>query len=236
MAKELENKKTIRKKAIQHMLRILFQRIIGIGLFFAAAGTFKDIRGMTNISLYLIISIVGSALMLSSHQNTLSEREKKRKDTKRWDKFLMPILVILMFHVIYFIAGLGIRLHWNKLPMECFYVGSILYLLASVFTTWPILANKYFEGTSRIQKDREQTVISSGPYKIVRHPGYLGAILWAIASYLMFGTLPVGIICFFIIAILCIRTHLEDKMLREELSGYLEYSQTTKHRLIPFVW
>jgi len=109
-------------------------------------------------------------------------------------------------------------------------------LISCVFTVWPVLENKYFEETSRIQNNREQTVIKTGPYKIIRHPGYSGIVIWAIASYLMFGTLAVGIVSFVIIVIICIRTYMEDKMLKDELTGYLEYSQTVKYRLIPFVW
>jgi protein-S-isoprenylcysteine O-methyltransferase Ste14 len=145
-------------------------------------------------------------------------------------------LVLLAYFGIYFIAGLGIRFQWNRLPIECFYAGIIIYLLSSIFTIWPVLENKHFEETSRIQNNRNQTVITSGPYRIIRHPGYFGIIIWAIASYLMFGTLAVGIVSLIIIIIIWIRTYMEDKMLKSELSGYLEYSKTVKHRLIPFVW
>ena len=225
-----------KKEAFKYVFRLLLQRIIGIGLFFVAAGTFNDMRGNTYVSLYFLVSVIAFIIILWGYQDTLSERGKKRDNTKKWDKILLPILFILTFHGMYVIAGLGVRLHWNRLPIECFYAGSILYLLSSVFTIWPVLANKHFEESSRIQNDREQFVITSGPYKIVRHPAYLGIIIWSIASYLMFGTLAVGIVSFFISAIICIRTYLEDKMLKDELAGYLEYSQTVKYRLIPFVW
>jgi protein-S-isoprenylcysteine O-methyltransferase Ste14 len=231
-----EQNDNIDKGAIKYIFMLFIQRIIGIGLFFAAAGTFNDIRGNINILLYFIVSVIASVLMLFGHQDTLSERGKKQKNTKNWDKVLLPILVLLAYYGIYLIAGLGNRFHWNRLPMEWFYTGIILYLLSSVFTVWPVLENKHFESTSRIQNNRKQTVISSGPYRIIRHPGYTGIVIWAIASYLMFGTLTVGIVSFVIIVIICIRTYMEDKMLKDELTGYLEYSQTVKYRLIPFVW
>jgi protein-S-isoprenylcysteine O-methyltransferase Ste14 len=231
-----KQKDNIGEGAVKYIFILFIQRIIGIGLFFVAAGTFNDIRGNVNILLYLIVSVIASVLMLLGHQDTLNERGKKQENTKNWDKVLLPILVLLVYHGIYFIAGLGNRFHWDRLPMECFYVGIILYLLSSVFTVWPVLENKHFESTSRIQEDREQAVITSGPYRIIRHPGYAGIVIWAIASYLMFGTLAVGIVSFVIIGIICIRTYMEDKMLKNELAGYLEYSRTVKYRLIPFVW
>jgi protein-S-isoprenylcysteine O-methyltransferase Ste14 len=212
------------------------QKIIGIGLFFVAAGTFNDIRGNVNISLYFIASVIAGVLMLSGHRETLSERGKKQENTKKWDRVLLPIYVLLAYFGIYLIGGLGIRFHWDKLPIECFYAGTVLYLLSCIFTVWPIMENKHFEETSRIQNNRNQTVITSGPYSIIRHPGYSGIVLWAIASYLMFGTLAVGIVSFVITVIICIRTYMEDNMLKNELAGYLEYSRTVKYRLIPFVW
>jgi protein-S-isoprenylcysteine O-methyltransferase Ste14 len=231
-----KQKDNIDKGAIKYIFLLFIQRIIGIGLFFVASGTFSDIRGNVNISLYFISSVVASVLMLLDHRETLNERGKKQENTKQWDKVLLPIYVLLAYFGIYFIAGLGNRFNWYRLPIEFFYVGIILYLLSCVFTIWPVLENKHFEETSRIQNNRNQTVITSGPYRIIRHPGYSGITIWAIASYLMFGTPAVGIVSAVIIVIICIRTYMEDKMLKNELTGYGEYSRTVKYRLIPFVW
>jgi len=224
------------KEAFKYIFLLLIQRIIGIGLFFIAAGTFHDMRGNVNVSLYFVVSVISLVLMLSGYRDTLSERSKKQDNTKKWDKILLPLLVLFVYYVIYFIAGLSIRFHWSRLPIEYFYAGIILYLLSCIFIVWPVLENKYFEETSRIQNNRAQTVITTGPYKIIRHPGYSGILIWSIASYLMFGTLAVGTVSIVIIIIICIRTHKEDKMLKEELPGYLEYSKIVKYRLIPFIF
>lgn len=232
---KLHNTK-ISKGAIKYVLILLLQRVIGMALFFVAAGTFNDIRGIVNISLYFIVSVIACMLMLLSHSDALNERGKKQENTKNWDKVLLPLLVLLAYYGIYIIAGLGNRFNWDRLPMEYFYSGLILYLLSCVFTVWPVLENKHFEETARVQENRGHKVITTGPYRIIRHPGYAGLFTWAIASYLMFGTLYVGIVSLVIIVILCIRTYMEDKMLKNELAGYLEYTQKVKYRLIPFVW
>jgi len=226
----------IRKGAIKYLLIIFFQRIVGIALFFIAAGTFYDIRGVVNLSLYLFVSIVISIIMFFKHQETLNERGKKQENTKNWDKILLTLIVLLVFYGIYFVAGLGVRFELATLAIEWFYIGTILYLISCVFGIWPVLENKYFESSSRIQSNRNQTVITTGPYKIVRHPGYAGTILWAVASALMFGTFVVGIISVIIIVIFIIRTFLEDRMLKEELLSYSDYSKIVKYRLIPFIW
>jgi len=174
--------------------------------------------------------------MFFGYQETLNERGKKQENTKGWDKILLPIYWLLGFFGIYFFAGLSVRLEWSVISIGWFYLGIFLYLISSVLTIWSVVENKHFETTSRIQDNREQKVITTGPYRIVRHPGYLGILIWAVASALMFGTLAVGIVAFIIIVTICIRTFLEDKMLINELDGYIEYSKSVKQRLIPFVW
>lgn len=225
-----------KKGAIKYLFILLFQRIIGISLFFTAAGTFYNIRGIVNLSLYLLVSIVAGVIMLHGHQETMNQRGKEQKNTKNWDKIILPIIVLLNYYGIYFIAGLGVRFQWTNLSMEWFYIGIILYLVSCVFTVWSVLENKHFESTSRIQNNRDHTVVTTGPYKIIRHPGYTGIIIWAIASAFMFGTFAVGIVSISIIILIIIRTCLEDIMLKKELLGYLDYSKEVKYRLIPFVW
>jgi protein-S-isoprenylcysteine O-methyltransferase Ste14 len=232
----VRTKNAVRQGAIKHLFILLLQRVVGISLFLLAAGTFRDMRGMTNLALYLMVSIIACAMMFSGYQETLNERGKKQENTKNWDKILLPILVLLVFHGMYLVAGLGVRFACSTLPIEWFYVGIVLYLVSSVFTVLPILENKHFEATSRIQSDRGHTVITTGPYRIVRHPGYAGIVLWAIASALMFGTAAVGVVSFAIIVTVCVRTYLEDRMLKRELDGYDAYSQKVRYRLLPFVW
>jgi protein-S-isoprenylcysteine O-methyltransferase Ste14 len=232
----MEKNRGIKKGALKYIAKLLMQRLIGIGLFFAAAGTYSDLRGTVNVALYFIVSVLACVIMYSGHQETLNERGKKRENTKSWDKALLPIFVLLAYFGIYFVAGLGVRFQWNTLPIEWFYIGTALYLISSVFSIWPVMENKHFEETARIQNNREQTVIMTGPYRIVRHPGYAGIITWAAATAFMFGSLAVGIVAGIIVLIIWIRTSFEDRMLRDELTGYAEYVKTVRYRLIPFVW
>lgn len=99
-----------------------------------------------------------------------------------------------------------------------------------------MITNRYFETTVRIQKDRGHQVIATGPYKIVRHPGYVGIILSVLSFSLIIGSLfsliPAGII----ILLFIVRTLLEDKTLHDELDGYPEYSKQVKYRLLPGIW
>jgi protein-S-isoprenylcysteine O-methyltransferase Ste14 len=102
--------------------------------------------------------------------------------------------------------------------------------------TWAEAVNKFFEPTVRIQTDRGQTVIDSAPYATVRHPGYVGGLLFAVGTALGLGSLwaliPAGIACLLLI----LRTQWEDQTLQAELPGYREYTERVRYKLIPGVW
>ena len=111
-----------------------------------------------------------------------------------------------------------------------------MFILGSVLIHWAMLVNRHFESSVRIQKDRGHRVITTGPYRIVRHPGYVGAILFGISTPLIigsvYGLIPGGIA----VILLIIRTSLEDKLLRNELNGYVEYTKRVRYRLVPGLW
>jgi protein-S-isoprenylcysteine O-methyltransferase Ste14 len=99
-----------------------------------------------------------------------------------------------------------------------------------------MVANKFFSGVVRIQKERGHHVVSEGPYRIVRHPGYVGGVVAVIATPLLLGSLWGLISAAVYAAFVVLRTALEDRTLHEELPGYREYAQRTRYRLLPGVW
>jgi protein-S-isoprenylcysteine O-methyltransferase Ste14 len=111
-----------------------------------------------------------------------------------------------------------------------------LVFLGGLLALWAMASNRFFIGMVRIQEERGHMVIKSGPYQYVRHPGYLGSLLFIFFTGLMLGSLwaliPAGLTC----GVVFLRTYLEDNMLKDELAGYLEYSQEVHSRLLPGVW
>lgn len=99
-----------------------------------------------------------------------------------------------------------------------------------------MIANRYFSASARIQTDREQTVVASGPYRMVRHPAYAGGVLAGVALPFMLATLWALIPAVLTAIGTILRTALEDRMLREGLPGYQTYAQQTRYRLLPQVW
>ena len=212
------------------------QRIIGFILFVVAAGTMTDVRGNIYFAVYFVSAVVACAMLYHGHQQTAAARQQKQPNTAAWDKVLLPVLVFLLFFGIYVVAGLGVRFGWARLPDVWLYIGYGLFVPSYVFSLWPMLENRHFETTVRIQNDRGQTVVSTGPYCVVRHPGYLGGIIGAVAVALIFGTWPVAITSTVIVVMFMVRTYFEDSLLKSELDGYLAYTGKVKYRLLPFIW
>lgn len=229
-------KKELKKQAAKYMVVVMMQRILGLVCFLLAAGTLFDARGWIYFSIYFIVSIITLVVMSNNHAETLSERGKKHENTKSWDKLFLGIYVPSAFYIIYIVAGLGVRFQWPILSTTFIYIGTFLYVISTMLGVWSIIENKHFESTSRIQDDRNQTVITTGPYRLVRHPGYSSIIIWAISVPMILGSLYTGIVSAIIIVTITIRTYFEDSMLKKELSGYMEYADKVKYRLIPFAW
>jgi len=118
------------------------------------------------------------------------------------------------------------RFSWEpSVPFIIMLLGIILYSIGQIIGLWAKRANKFFSSVVRIQSERKHEVCASGPYRFVRHPGYLGGLFLTIGTPLMlgsFGGLLPAIVTFLL---MCGRTYLEDTTLKNELPGYREYSK-----------
>jgi protein-S-isoprenylcysteine O-methyltransferase Ste14 len=162
-------------------------------------------------------------------------RIRFRRGTKRWDRILLCFLVPAVYAV-FMVSALDYGRHWLPVPWWVRGIGYVLFLVGVGILTWAQAVNKFFERTVRIQADRGHRVIDTGPYAIVRHPGYVGFMLFFVGSALCLGSLwaliPAGLAS----ALLLLRTRWEDQTLRAELPGYREYAQSVPYKLIPGVW
>ncbi|MGD2148026.1 MAG: isoprenylcysteine carboxylmethyltransferase family protein, partial [Anaerolineae bacterium] len=119
---------------------------------------------------------------------------------------------------------------WLAIP------GVVLYLVGSMLNHWAMVHNPHFERCVRIQRDRGHRVVTSGPYRFVRHPGYLGSLLFYLAFPCIVGSALAFAGTLLGAALAVVRTGLEDRTLRAELAGYSEYANAVRHRLVPWVW
>lgn len=226
------------KHGIRYIIRICLQMLFQMAVILIAAGTFHIGRQFLIYFIILAGSYITELYILIRHNpEVLNERVKNIKaGTKAWDKVLLSLYVVCTFIVMNIFIGLHMRLGWTRMEFNYCYVGIALYILSVVVSTKSLLTNKYFESSSRIQTEREQKVISTGVYAVVRHPGYSSILIWAISVPLLTGTVYTFIPSALIITIITIRTYLEDTMLKKELDGYLDYTRKVKYRLIPYLW
>lgn len=181
---------------------------------------------------------VSRALAARRNPDLITERAHfmKHENVRQWDKILAPLLAF-GGGMIPLVAGLDKLLDWSpvySMPVES--TALVIMLAGYTLGSYALIENRFFSGMVRIQSERGHQVISSGPYRWMRHPGYTGAILSYLAIPLFLDSgwafIPAG----FLTIALIIRTALEDKVLHAELKGYSEYASSVRYRLLPGVW
>jgi len=172
------------------------------------------------------------------HPDLLAERGKSFQSTnaEKWDKILAPGLMILGA-IIPLTAGLEMRLAPPPpYPLIIKIVAALIIIFGYGIGAYAMAINRYFSGVVRIQKERGHEVVSEGPYRLVRHPGYSGAFLANLAIPLLLDSTWTLIPVLLSLAVIIIRTSLEDQALQEKLPGYREYTQKVTSRLFPGIW
>ena len=191
-------------------------------------------------SALIVIAGIGPRLWAEKrHPGLLVERGKfgKAQDVKSWDKVLSLLMAVSLTFPLFIVAGLDHHFGWSPVfPTWLNILGFILIMLGYTFAGWALTENRFFSTVVRIQTDRGHMVCDSGPYRIVRHPGYAGNILALPGIVLALGSVWTIIPVIVALIIAVIRTALEDKTLQEELPGYRDYAHRMRYRLIPGVF
>lgn len=205
-------------------------------ILFLIAGDWHWSGAWWFLGLQLINGLLKGILLIAARPELQERRKKPGEGTQAWDKVLAPLMSASAL-IISLVAALGYRFagSWNValwLRILAVVVATGGYLI----TLWAMRRNAFFEGSVRLQDDFDHQVVSDGPYRLVRHPGYLGVTLYNIAVPVVLGSVWgfVGVGLYFIILIW--RTTLEDRFLRENLPGYDEFAQQTRWRLFPGIW
>lgn len=219
-----------------YIIKHLSGTLIFFLILFVSAGTLNYWQAWV----YAAIGLVMGAMhytVLKMDSDLLEERATAGSDTTKWDKRILG-LTFLMSLAMYVTAGLDSgRFHWSPdLHWSLYAIGILLTIVGQLLFLIAQKQNKFFSSTVRIQKDRGQTVCNTGLYRFVRHPGYLGSILQSLGFPLIMGSLWSIIPISLLTILFLIRTHLEDKTLKEGLKGYLDYTHNVRYRIIPYVW
>lgn len=220
---------------------VVFTLLLVPAALFIPAGRLDWGMGWVFVGLYIFTLVASRVFVMRQDPELMIERarstERDREGVKDWDRVLSPLVALLGPLVIWIVAGLDDRFGWSPpispwLPI----VAIVVALLGSVLATWAMLSNTFFSGTVRIQEERGHTVASGGPYRYVRHPGYVAGILFDAATPLILASLWALVPTALTVCAFVVRTALEDRTLQEELAGYEEYAQQVRYRLLPSVW
>ncbi len=213
----------------------VFLFVLGIVLFLPA-GDIRWAKGWLFLLVFLVLTAASSLYLWRTNPDIFVARSKIHPGTKRWDKVLMPFL-LLSFVAVFIVAGLDAgRFHWSTVSLGVIVLGYVLLCVGFLISIWVYKVNKFAEPSVRIQTERGHQVIDTGPYAIVRHPLYSGALL-------MFAGIPLALGSFWALiptavgtVVIIVRTVLEDWTLQEELEGYQDYAGRVRYRLIPGIW
>ena len=223
------------KARTQMVVRALLAPILMIGLLFLVAGHWDFWPAWVYTAINMIVLVLMGTL-LTKNSELVEERLNPKEGMKGWDKFYFAVTTPL-YMLALVVAGLDARFSWTtNMPLVVYGASVLIYLIGQGIFLWARYTNNYFSSVVRIQTDRGQTVCKEGPYRYVRHPGYVGGILFTITIGLMLGSWWASIPQVIAALMLVWRTAREDKTLQAELPGYSEFTKETKYRLIPGVW
>jgi len=237
MQTETPTNMTPDKAFIKTLAGWLAGSILTAVLLLGAAGRINWRLGWLFVASWSLIKLVFLILLRWRDPALMVERASRHKNTQPYDRLILPVYFALAFGVIV-VAGLdGGRFRWSgDLPGWLIALAYLIYLVGNGLAGWAVNANPFFSSESRLQAERNQKVTRRGPYRFVRHPAYLAAILlwpatgpmveswWAVIPGLLAATM------------MFLRTVYEDRMLRDELPGYEEYARQVRYRLFPGIW
>ena len=226
------NRKLITRYAIRETMGIA---VMGAALFWSA-GRINWWAGWAAIAVMLAWSAATAMVIVRFNPELLAERLGPRRGAKAWDTAIMSMLGMTQL-ARYIVAGLDQRYGWRGgLPLAAQIAALTVCVLGYALVVWATASNAYFSQIVRIQSERGHTVVNGGPYQTVRHPAYLGAILFELAVPVLLASWWALVLSGISVSLLILRTALEDRSLQAELSGYADYTRRVAYRLLPGLW
>jgi protein-S-isoprenylcysteine O-methyltransferase Ste14 len=221
------------RRWMRKQIGFLFMLVL---FLFLPAGRLDWTMGWVHVAIYVLFFVMQVVAVAPRSPGLLAERSKMQRGTKSWDKVIALLAAAILPIVVWIVAGFDFRNGWTSVPMVAQIVAIPVILLGFAITVWAMASNPFFSATVRLQSERGHQVAREGAYRIVRHPGYVGALIFNLATPIQLGSLWALVPAVLIAILYLIRTRLEDRMLQEELPGYREYAQEVRSKLIPGLW
>lgn len=227
----------VRKSRVSAGTRMTIATIVWSALLFLLAGTIAWPSAWLYLALVTTSLLVYGRILAKLHPDLIDERLNPPADAKKWDKGFVAVVGGVGPLALLVVCGLDQRFGWTRpMPMVLRVLGFVLLVAGHALTNYAVAANRFFSAFVRIQRDRGHQVVDSGPYRVVRHPGYLGSILHMFGTGFALGSLWALDVAALVSIVLALRTWLEDRTLRSELEGYADYAARVRFRLLPGIW
>jgi protein-S-isoprenylcysteine O-methyltransferase Ste14 len=211
------------------ILRTLVLALVVAAVLFGAAGRLDLPAFWLYVGLWWVNAAALYTVLAKRHPDLVAERMAPPEDRDRASRAISVLLLLVHLAV----AGLQARSGTLVLPLPLQIVGFVSVTLGLLLIDWTLLSNPFASSAVRVQHDRDQRVIDSGPYGLVRHPMYTGVFLVLAGSGLALGS-PWSVLVLLPVAVVFVRrTLVEDRMLQEELEGYRTYAAHVRSRLVP---
>jgi protein-S-isoprenylcysteine O-methyltransferase Ste14 len=223
--------------SLKTLLSIVAGVLFMVAVLFIPAGRPDWVMGWAFIGLHLVYFAINMTVLVRKNPDLIAERLRyTTADTKGWDK-VFTLVSAPFFIGSWIVAGLGMRFGWTpQLALATQFTALAFVALGYGLFGWAMVSNPFFSRVVRIQNDRGHTVATGGPYRYVRHPGYVGFTIASLGTPLALGSLWALIPAALAVIALVVRTALEDRTLHEELPGYAEYATRVRYRLLPGIW
>lgn len=223
----------MKKELLKEAITKIVVGIILIGLLlFIPAGTLSWLYGWIFMGMLFVPMLIAGIVMYFKAPDLLESR-LRAKETQSEQKQVIGFSGI-MFLLVFILAGLNYRFGWIILPEISVYIGIAIFLLSYALFGEVLRENRYLSRVIEVQKD--QKVVDSGLYGIVRHPMYFATLFLFLSMPLVLNSLPSFIVMLSYIPIIVKRIRNEEEVLEKELSGYKEYKRKVRYRLIPFIY
>ena len=204
---------------------------------FLAARRVNWSQGWLFLSVYFVTTFAAIVYLWRTNPEIVVARSTVHRGGQARVQRVLLALILISFLMMFPVAGLDAgRLHWTRIPLWVTAVGYVLFVAGMAGNVWVLQVNKFAEPSVRIQAERGQKVIDTGPYAIVRHPLYAMSFLLFAGIPLAMGSLWALIPAAICVGVIIVRTALEDRMLRSKLPGYEDYARRVRYRLVPGIW
>jgi len=207
-----------------------------VGLWFAIAGRVTWWQGWAFLITFIAFVSVLVWRLSKLDPELVRERNQPAEKAEPWDRAVMGIYTAALFILLIVTALDGGRYLWSSVPLVIQLLGWLLVIAACLMVWHVMMTNAYLSSWARLQEDRGQVVVQKGAYWRIRHPMYLGIIMAFLGIPLILGSWWAMIPSIVIIGLFVYRTYREDLMLIHGLTGYAEYTERVRYRLLPGIW